>query len=248
MRDYIHCEKLNNRIVSFSILYSTTLLGLSKLILLIKPMIYHAADHDHIAKWLIGILVVYLVQDTIVYLAAGNVYYCHSETCLRVTALYNMTVDKDDLRAQKISKVHGISDALCILMMFSLEIIITQINFLKLGKYKKIYARLRKQLTTRRANVVEDIEMGNLRRNHRRMGDNPESSLPIVLEDNPGDNSRDSSNRNYLMIIVVLYMNIVLVRYQTAPGANYRDLALLCWRLYSRSPKYYPIVYLGNEI
>ena len=214
------------------------LLGLSKLILLIKPMIYHAADHDQIAKCLIGILVAYLVQDTIYYLTVGNIYYCHSETYLRVTALYNMTVDKDLLRAQKISKVHGLFDAFCILMMFSLEIIITLINFFKLGKYKKIYTRLRKQLTIRRANVVEDLEMGNLRHNHRRMGDNPESSLPILLDDNPGDNSRDSSNRNYLMIIVVLYINIVLVRYQTAPGANYPDLALLCWRLYTRSLRF----------
>ena len=230
----LSCAFLNNRIITISIIYTTALLGLSKLILLIKPILYHAADHDQIAKWLIGILVAILVQDTIVYLAAGNIYYCHKGTYLRVTALYNMTVDKDLMRAQKISKVHGLFDAFFISMTFCLEIIITLINFFKLGKYKKIYARLRKQLTIRRANVVEDIEMGNLRHNHRRMGDNTESSLAIVLEDNPGDNSRDSSNRNYLMIIVVLYINIVFVRYQTAPGANYPDLALLCWRLYTR--------------
>ena len=176
------CGFFNNRIVSFSILYSSALLGFSKLILLIKPMIYHAADHDRIAKWLIGVLVVYLVQDTIVYLAAGN-YYCHMNTCMRVTAVYNMSVDKEVLSAQKVYIIHAICDMSCVVTMFSLEIIITQINFYRLGKYKKIYARLRKQVRIRRAVVVEDMEMGNLRGNHRRMGDNPRWKLLDWVKD-----------------------------------------------------------------
>ena len=151
------CGFLNNRIISSSILYATTMLGLSKLVLLVKPMVYHAADHDRIAKWSIGVLVTFLIQDTIVYLAVGNIYYCHTDTSLRTAALNNMTVDKDILRAQKIIAVHDFEDFMFILIIFSSEIIINLRNFFKLRKYKRMCTKF-----LNRTNSVGAIEMGNM--------------------------------------------------------------------------------------
>ena len=189
------CGFFNNRIATSAILYATMMLGLSKLILLVKPMVYHAADHDRIAKWLIGILMVFLVQDTIVYLTIGNIYYCHADTSLRYAAIYNMTVDKDILNAQKISKVHGLYDASCTLTMFGLEIFITSTTCFRLRKYKKMYNSLRKLLKINRADVVEEIEMNNLRSNSREIAwaDNTQpAQLRIVMVENTMDNSRKS--------------------------------------------------------
>ena len=37
------------------------------------------------------------------------------------------------------------------------------------------------------------------------------------------------------MVVILLYVNIVFVRYQTMPGAHYTEWAVLSWRMYSRS-------------
>ena len=165
------CGFLNNRIISSSILYATTILGLSKLVLLVKPMVYHAANHDRIGKWLIGILATYLFQDTIVYLTVGNIYYCHTDTSLRTAALYNITVDKDMLRAQKILVVHDLVDLMFILMMLCFEIMINLRTFFKFRKYKSMCTSLRKFWN--RANSVEAIEMGD-------MDDNSRHGVPVL--------------------------------------------------------------------
>ena len=59
-------------------------------------------------------------------------------------------------------------------------------------------------------------------------------STHIVVEENPEDYLRYYSNRYYLMNIVLLYFFAFFLRYQTSPGANHTEFALLCWRLYSR--------------
>ena len=96
------------------------------------------------------------VQDTIVYLTAGNMYYCHTDTSLRYAAIYNVTVDKDLLRAQTISRVHGIFDASCIVIMFGLEIFINLDNCVRFGKYKQLTDRFSKVLKIHRVNTVQD--------------------------------------------------------------------------------------------
>ena len=65
-------------------------------------------------------------------------------------------------------------------------------------------------------------------------GDNNHPQLGLEVEGPLADNSRDSSNRNYVINVIVLYINIVVNRYQTSPGADHVDLALFCWRLYTR--------------
>ena len=238
------CGFLNNRIVSFSILYSVTLLGFSKMILLINPMVYHAANHELIVKCFLSFLAIYFVQDTIVVLTFGNIYYCHSDTMLRVAALYNMTVDEDLVRAQKISGVHNIADVFCVLSMVALEIIINSINYFQKGKKivpKKIaqLRNLRKRLIICKT-TVENIEMGRLAQSRRIAwaDDTPIFNIvpapPVVVGSNPENNSRDSSNRNYLLICVFLYLNIIFVRFQNEPEAKHLHLALLCWRVYGR--------------
>ena len=56
----------------------------------------------------------------------------------------------------------------------------------------------------------------------------------IMVDENPEDYLRYYSNRYYLMNIALLYFFAFFLRYQTSPGANYTEFALLCWRLYSR--------------
>ena len=232
------CGFLNNRLISFSILYCATILGVSKMILLVKPMVYHAADHDWVVKIALYVLSLYLVQDTIVYLMAGNIYYCHSGTMIRVAAMYNMSIDQELVRSQKISKVHNFSDVFCVLSMLSLEIIINSINYFKDGKVLNTYRKLSKQGVANfwfpcKRNVIADIEMQPTH-NMGQSSRNILNGTRIVVGPDSENYSRESSNRNYLLICIVMYLNIIFCRSQTEPGARYTDWALLCWRLYTR--------------
>ena len=208
------------------------------MILLVKPMVYHAADHDRIVKIALCILGLYLVQDTIVYLTAGNIYYCHSGTMIRVAAMYNMSIHQELVRSQKMSKVHNFSDVFCVLMMLSLEIIINSINIYKAGIVSNARRKLCKQGLTFirvscKTNIIEDAEMQPT----QTTGQSSRSILNgtrIIVGPNSENYTRESSNRNYLLICIVLYLNIIFCRSQTEPGARYTDWALLCWRLYTR--------------
>ena len=233
------CGFLNNRLISFSILYCATILGVSKMILLVKPMVYHAADHDRVVKIALYVLGLYLVQDTIVYLMAGNIYYCHSGTMIRVAAMYNMSIHQELVRSQKISMVHNLSDVFCVLMMLCLEIIINSINIYKAGKVSNAYRKLCKQglaffRVSCKTNIIQDIEMQPTQPTNGQSSRSILDGTRIVIGPNSENYSRESSNRNYLLICIVLYLNIIFCRSQTEPGARYTDWALLCWRLYSR--------------
>ena len=232
------CGFLNNRLVTFPVVYCATILGFAKMVLLVKPIVFHAADHERIIKIALYILGIYLVQDTIVYLTAGNVYYCHSSTMIRVAAVYNMSIDQELVRSQKISEVHNFADYFCVLAMMSLEIIINSINCYKDGKALNAYRNLSKQAAAYlgfpcKGNLIADIEMQpthNMGQSSRNILD----GTRIVVGPDSENYSRESSNRNYLLICVVMYLNILFARSQTEPGARYTDWALLCWRLYTR--------------
>ena len=232
------CGFLNNRLVSFSILYCATILGCSKMILLVKPMFYHAADHERIVKIALFILGIYLAQDTVVYLMAGNIYYCHSGTMIRVAAMYNMSIDQELVRSQKISKVHNFSDVFCVLSMSSLETLINSIHYFTDGKVLNTYRKLSKQGVANfwfpcKRNVIADLEMQPTHNLGQSSG-NILNGTRIVVGPDSENYSRESSNRNYLLICIVMYLNIIFCRSQTEPGARYTDWALLCWRLYTR--------------
>ena len=135
---FLMCGFLNNRLNSFSILYTLAILGTSKLILLVKPMVYHSADHDLIIKASFQALAALFLVDTFVYLFFGNIYYCHMSTMERVAAIYNMTADFSLVKEQHVGRIHELLDHSLFAALILLEI---SINGYTLVKYNKIMTR-----------------------------------------------------------------------------------------------------------
>ena len=104
------CGFFNNRINGVSLLYSLMVLGTSKLVLLIKPILYHTADHTNITRYALLTLAGILIVDTVVYLTFSNPYYCHTNTMLRVASLYNKSTNVSLLKQQYVGKIHEALD------------------------------------------------------------------------------------------------------------------------------------------
>ena len=144
------------------------------------------------------------------------------------------------MRAQTTSEVHNFADLYCIVSMATVEVLITSITCFKNSKafLQKKKAQLRKlgnRLGICRARV-ENIDLGHT------------GNRTIAWEDNQAGNgnlagnapTQNNSNRKYfamttyLFIITGLYVTIYFVRLQTEPGAQNLQLALLCYRFYTR--------------
>ena len=202
-------------------------------------MVYHATNHEVIVKATLYGLALYLLLDTVVYLSMGNIYYCHSGTIERTAAIYNMTFNQTEIDSMKISKVHSLCDLFGVIIITMSEITINSINCYN----NKTLSKLGRQLNPRKImNCIKPnarvgiMDMENIASNN--------NNIPIVWGESVEEaiNTRDSSNRNYLLICIWMYLNIIFVRFQTQPGARYTDLALLCWRMSSRKDwniKYY---------
>ena len=128
------CGFLNNRWSSLPILFSLVVLGTSKLILLVKPIMYHSADHDLIVEYFLRILISLQVVDTVVYLAFGNSSYCHTATMERVAAIYNISANFSLVKEQHVARIHEMFDHTLFAALIFLEI---SINGCILVKYKK---------------------------------------------------------------------------------------------------------------
>ena len=265
------CGFLNNRIISFSITYSCTLLGLSKVILLFRPMNFHAANHELIVKILLFILGIYFFVDTIVYLWFGNVNYCHTGTILRVAVLYNMDMDEDLIRAQKITKMHNFVDQFFIMILIMSEVIIIVNTSYKKGKNllteKRLQiSRLRKWVNLKNTRV-ESIEMGEIQSSTRRLAwDNPNfennqnSNItnnvikPITAPQIPQTSNlnlhdRTYSNRLYLLVCGGMNLGFILTRQQIDSDGKYLAQALLFWRVFTRFCRFVlPIIWLLHNI
>ena len=208
------------------------------MLLLIKPMVYHGANHELTVKVSLYLLATYLLFDTVLFVAIGGVHYCHKHSLYRAVALFNMTVDKDLIETTESSPYTGLAFLACLLTMCLLEIAINCITSYKKGK--RYITRKRLELRYWRQRLRE-IELENILRSSRinqepgnGESDTPVSNSnsptpyiipipsqppPVVVASNP-DNSRDASNRNYLLIVIMIYILQTFVRNQIRRGGD----------------------------
>ena len=228
------CGFLNNRMILVILVWPVGIIGASKMFLLLKPMVYHATNHEFIVKVTLYGLALYLSLDTVVYLSMGNVYYCHSGTMKRTAAIYNMTFNQTKINAMKISNVHVVFDLFGVFIIAMLEITINSINCYN----NKTLSKLGKKCHPRKIlNCIRfKARVGDIDAENNVNNNNNNNNITIAWGEPAGEdiNTRDSSNRNYLLICIWMYLNISFVRFQTQPGARYTDLALISWRMSSR--------------
>ena len=67
-------------------------MDLSKLALLLRPLTFHAANHEAITFWCSVGVAGYLLFDFILYLTLGNIYYCHPPTLKRSLEVYHINI------------------------------------------------------------------------------------------------------------------------------------------------------------
>ena len=86
------CGLANNRpqVVTFLLFY--LFMNLSKLALLLRPLKFHAANHEAITFWCSVGVAGYLFIDSVLYLTLGNIYYCHPPTLKRYLELYHINI------------------------------------------------------------------------------------------------------------------------------------------------------------
>ena len=106
------CGFFNNRVVYGIIELSAIILSLSKLLLLVKPSLYHGANHTRIVKVCMLICAILFLVDTYIYLSFGNSSYCHSLTTLRFGHIYNMKISELNIELLKSQHLNIISTVL----------------------------------------------------------------------------------------------------------------------------------------
>ena len=283
------CGLLNNRWCSLPIVFCLVILGTSKLVLLVKPMIYHSADHDLIVVYSLRILISILVVDTVVYLAFGNSFYCHADTMERVAAIYNISANLSLVKEQHVGIIHEIFDHILAAALILLEI---SINGCILVKYKKtrilnMFAQIPTLMSRieviRPAQPLEvesqdndddtaETEAGPSHRKEMRQGlpsiqynnfvktnetinlaypvplvskqvnstvTNPINQVHSGVNDPSNQGSSGSmSNKNTILVIILLYTNILLIR-RGVYGA------VFMFQTYARFVKYaLPVIWL----
>ena len=66
------CGFLNNHLNFGVMVYSLVILGISKLVLLFRPMDYHSANHDQIVRYIFLGLAIFLTLDNLLYFMQSN--------------------------------------------------------------------------------------------------------------------------------------------------------------------------------
>ena len=229
------CGFFNNRINSVSLLYSLMVLGISKLILLIKPMLYHTADHERLVRYALLTLAGILSVDTVVYLLFSNPYYCHEDTMLRIASLYNKSTNFSLLKQQQVGRIHTALDHSQFASLIVLEISLNVYVFVKY-KRKKLLKQiqwLNMRCITGFSNqvAVDEVEMVDMAKQggaQPKMGTtetvqtnrtsaasrnrpNPlNNNLTTTAQDQ--GNSSEMSNKNTIAMIILIYIMVLLHR------------------------------------
>ena len=118
------CGFLNNHLNFGVMVYSLVILGISKLVLLIRPMDYHSANHDQIVRYIFFGLTIVLIVDNLLYFVLSNKYYCHSGTILRVVAIYNRSINVTLIKGQTVHFIFGLWDLSIMVSLIIIEIAI----------------------------------------------------------------------------------------------------------------------------
>ena len=118
------CGFVNNRFVFNAVIVSGTILDSSKLLLLLKPMLYHGANHGLVVKISMGLFGALMLADTVIFFAFGSLYYCHDTTFLRFGRIYNLELDVELLKSQHLTELFNIPGALFIIAILILELLV----------------------------------------------------------------------------------------------------------------------------
>ena len=133
------CGLMNSRPLKLSIEIFLALYAISKLVLLVDPMKYHALNHEQISvRCFIGVAA-YLTLDVALYLVLGNVHYCHPGI-LKVYAMVLQIEPRNLLDIGKnvhVSHYHMAVDIILLVCIVILEITIQIYAWLN---YRKIVA------------------------------------------------------------------------------------------------------------
>ena len=118
------CGFVNQRPLAILTLLCLILLGISKMVLLVNPMTYHAADHELLSfRCFLG-LAAYFVIDVLLYLTLGNTHYCHPDTLNGYAMHYKFDLQIKLEDFAHVSLYHRLFDFLCIVVLLALELII----------------------------------------------------------------------------------------------------------------------------
>ena len=118
------CGFLNNHLNFGVMVYSLVILGISKLVLLIRPMDYHSANHDQIVRYIFLGLAIVLTLDNLLYFMLNNKYYCHSGTILRVVAIYNLSINVTLIKGQTVHVIFFLWDLSIMVALILIKIAI----------------------------------------------------------------------------------------------------------------------------
>ena len=109
--------------MSLPLLLFLILLGISKVVLLVNPLTYHALNHELFAlRCFLGVAV-YFVIDVLLYLVLGNVHYCHPDTLTGLVRFYefDLKIKLEDFAY--VSIYHILIDTFCVVVLLVLELI-----------------------------------------------------------------------------------------------------------------------------
>ena len=116
------CGCLNNHLNFGIVAYCLVILGISKLVLLFRPMEYHSANHDQIVRYIFLALAIVVMCDNLLYFVFSNKYYCHSGTILREAAIYKRSVNVTLIKEQTVHIIFSIWDFSIFVSLIIIEI------------------------------------------------------------------------------------------------------------------------------
>ena len=237
------CGCLNNHLNFGIVAYCLVILGLSKLILLFRPMDYHSANHELIVKYILISLPMFVMCDNILYFVFSNKYYCHSGTILRVAAIYNRSVNVTLIQGQTVHIMFVLWDLSSGVLLIIIEIAILAGTLYKTKKNKIMrnisylkecgnVVQARQPITNQPPNnqgqllniagltnmYPEGREMVQIN-NYTASGNGINLRLPNYSAENE-ERSSDLSNRRALLMAVI-YIGLIHLQRQGVYGATF---------------------------
>ena len=87
------CGLANNRPSSVVSLLVLIFFAISKIVLLVDPMTFHAYDHEKVSASCFSGIAVYFAVDVVLYLVLGNIHYCHPPTLRGYARMHSLNLE-----------------------------------------------------------------------------------------------------------------------------------------------------------
>ena len=115
------CGLGNNRPIGILALIFLNLYSISKLVLVVDPMRFHAFNHEQVSvRCFVGVAV-YFVLDVVLYLVLGNVHFCHPDTLKLFSIQYKLDLKLDVEEYAHFSLYHRTVDIILVMGGLILE-------------------------------------------------------------------------------------------------------------------------------